>query len=52
MKVLKFLLAQKVFDLYLFRKPTRYYTKLDWFLNRWCMNAFSEYENYVVKGVK
>jgi len=51
MKTLKFLLAKTIFDLYLFKKPTRYYTKLDWFLNRWCLNTFNEYENYVVKGV-
>jgi len=51
MKTLKFLLAKTIFDLYLFKKPVRNYTELDWFLNRWCVNIFNEYENYVVKGV-
>ncbi len=51
MKTVKFLLAKTIFDLYLFKKPMRYYTEVDWFLNRWCINTFNEYKRYIEKGV-
>jgi len=49
METLKFLLAQFIFDNYLFHKATHKYTKFDWFLNRWCVKTF---DNFYAKKVK
>jgi len=51
METLKFLLAQLIFNLYLFKKPMKHYTKFDWFLNEWCLEVFNEYRKHTEKEI-
>jgi len=52
MKTLKFLLAQLIFDLYLFKKPMKRYTKFDWFLDELYLETFNEYRKIHEKKYK